>query len=63
MRARARKAGEKYELPDGEDQELRDHQMRDGKLCEGFPNPFADPVLSHWLYGYSVQEDAKFEHT
>lgn len=59
MRRRAHKAGETYQLPDGPIQELRDQQLREGELVEGFPNPFADPVLAHWLYDYDVEAEAK----
>ncbi|KAH8759367.1 hypothetical protein F5883DRAFT_143611 [Diaporthe sp. PMI_573] len=58
VRGRAQKAGEIYQLPDGAAQELRDQRLREGQLVEGFPNPFADPVLTHWLYDYDVEADA-----
>lgn len=58
VRSRAQKAGEIYQLPDGPDQDLRDGQLCKGKLVEGFPNPFADSVLTRWLYEYNVEANA-----
>lgn len=42
---------------DGPSQRDRDARMRENVPNEGFPNPFADPVLQNWLYSYDMEAD------
>ena len=46
-------------LPDGEAQRARDDELRENRLRKGFPNPWKDPVLMEWLFGYSVEGEVQ----
>ncbi|KAI1407194.1 hypothetical protein F5Y13DRAFT_195605 [Hypoxylon sp. FL1857] len=56
-RARAQEVGNVLELNDGPAQRERDSRMHQNILNEGFPNPYADPVLQNWLYAYDMPSD------
>lgn len=58
-RATSLEVGHLLELTDGVEQHARDLQMLQNQICEGFPNPFADPVLQKWLYEYNVEADVR----
>ncbi|KAI0594612.1 hypothetical protein F4775DRAFT_426951 [Biscogniauxia sp. FL1348] len=58
IRAKSLEVGKILELPDGSAQQVRDQRMLDNIPSEGFPNPFADPVLQSWLYEYDVKKAA-----
>ena len=57
VRMRSRKMREINGMPDGPHQQERDRRMRDGTPCDGFPIPWADPVLQDFLFGYDVTEE------
>ncbi|KAF2095114.1 FAD/NAD(P)-binding domain-containing protein [Rhizodiscina lignyota] len=44
-------------LPDGPLQEERDRQLLEETPFEGFPHPWADPVMQEFLYGYDAQKE------
>jgi salicylate hydroxylase len=44
-------------LPDGPLQRERDRQLLEEKPFEGFPHPWADPVLREYLFGYDALEE------
>ena len=41
-------------MVDGERQRERDRQLTQEAPFEGYPNPWADPVLQKWLFGYDA---------
>lgn len=51
--------GDVFQMADGLAQQARDDQMRQCVPGSNFPNPFADPFLKSWLYGYDVKADAE----
>ena len=46
-------------LPDGPLQEERDRQLLEEAPFEGFPHPWADPVLRDYVFGYDACEDVE----
>ncbi|KAI6080587.1 hypothetical protein F4821DRAFT_265750 [Hypoxylon rubiginosum] len=56
-RSRSFEVGRVLEMIDGPSQRDRDARMRENVPNEGFPNPFADPVLQNWLYSYDMEAD------
>ncbi|KAI1140006.1 hypothetical protein F5Y05DRAFT_376846 [Hypoxylon sp. FL0543] len=56
-RARAEEVGNILEMTDGPAQRERDRRMHQEVPNEGFPNPYADPVLQSWLYAYDMRAD------
>ena len=48
-----------YHCRDGDVQQERDRQLRDEQPFEDFPNPWADPNLQRFLFGYGAYEEAE----
>ena len=46
-------------LPDGPLQRERDRQLREETPFDGFPHPWADPMLQDYLFGYDVSKEVE----
>lgn len=46
-------------LPDGPYQCERDRQLKEHAPFPGYPNPYSDPSVQDWLYGYDVFAEAR----
>lgn len=46
-------------MVDGPLQQERDRQLTEHEPFDGYPNPLADPVLSHWLFDYDAFEEVE----
>ena len=47
------------DMVDGPLQRERDRQLTEHEPFDGYPNPLADPVLSHWLFDYDAFEEVE----
>jgi salicylate hydroxylase len=48
-----------YNLRDGKEQELRDHQLLHEAPFSGYPNYLSDPVLQKVLFDWDARESLK----
>lgn len=46
-------------MVDGPTQQERDRQLLHHAPFSGYPNPWADPVLQEWMFGYDAYRQAE----